>query len=65
MLIVIYFVEAGFLALARLTLPPALVSAGNNPVNLTNSEIFPLLAGTLNVHVLLQIAVTFVVLKFD
>ena len=41
------------------------VSVGNKLLNRTNYETLPLLAGTLNVHELLQICDILVVIKFD
>lgn len=63
--IVIGAVDAGFLALARMTDPLAEVSAANKEENTNNSDRFPLLEGKLSVQVLLQILVTLVVIKLD
>ena len=63
--IVIGAVDAGLRALAKLTLPFALVSALNSEEKANNSDIFPLLDGKLNVHVLLHILVKLVVIKLD
>jgi hypothetical protein len=64
-LIVIYLVEGGFLALDKITDPAAEVSLLNNEVYLTIYEILPLFAGTLSVHAPLQISVTLDVIKLD
>lgn len=43
-------VEAGLRALAKLTLPLVVDALANRLLNLMISEMFPLLAGTLNMH---------------
>ena len=63
--ILIADVDAGFLALYKLIEFAIDVSVGNKLLNITNYETLPLLAGTLNVHELLQIWEILVVIKFD
>ena len=63
--ILIADVDAGFLALYKFIELAIDVSVGNKLLNITNYETLPLLAGTLNVHELLQICEMLVVIKFD